>query len=333
MSDPVSNIEIEDVLSSIRRLISESASSDDRGRSVTGEKLVLTPAFRVHDTGSEDQDDSAAETKAPVLELVHPIAFDARKPSDTPEEPPTFSHWNGGLASPEADAQDEITADAVDHDDSAYDDAELLSGFDEMATPSGAAASEAESLENRIAELEAAVSATLGGWEPDGGEETAQAEVLKFHAARLRAEGEGRDLKSDGPSLEITDAELTDAALTDAETDSETVSETVEEPAEQKAPLAEKPLLFRSYSAQTIKADLPEVPIANRGAEQGAEQVDPLDLRDEDTDVIDEAALQALVSRLVREELQGDVGEKITRSVRSLVRREIARAFTLKGLE
>ena len=43
--------------------------------------------------------------------------------------------------------------------------------------------------------------------------------------------------------------------------------------------------------------------------------------------------LRDLVVRLVREELQGAVGEKITRSVRRLVRREVERAITLKGLE
>ena len=53
----------------------------------------------------------------------------------------------------------------------------------------------------------------------------------------------------------------------------------------------------------------------------------------DDTDIIDEEVVQAMVARLVREELQGEVGEKITQSIRRFVRREIERALTLKGLE
>lgn len=91
MSDPVTNIEIEDVLSSIRRLVSETdrsperpasaperpASAPDRGasapdRGVTGaERLVLSPALRVADPVLRlpQQDD-------PVLRLPqqdHPV--------------------------------------------------------------------------------------------------------------------------------------------------------------------------------------------------------------------------------------------------------------------
>ena len=47
---------------------------------------------------------------------------------------------------------------------------------------------------------------------------------------------------------------------------------------------------------------------------------------------IDEAALQVLVARLIREELQGDLGERITRNVRKLVRREIKRALEARDI-
>lgn len=46
----------------------------------------------------------------------------------------------------------------------------------------------------------------------------------------------------------------------------------------------------------------------------------------EDT-IVDEAALRDLVSEIVRQELQGSLGERITRNVRKLVRREIHRAM------
>jgi len=52
-----------------------------------------------------------------------------------------------------------------------------------------------------------------------------------------------------------------------------------------------------------------------------------------DDQVIDEAALREMVSEIVRAELQGALGERITRNVRKLVRREIHRALTAQDLE
>jgi hypothetical protein len=43
--------------------------------------------------------------------------------------------------------------------------------------------------------------------------------------------------------------------------------------------------------------------------------------------MIDEDILRALVSDMVRQELQGALGERITRNVRKLVRREIHRVL------
>jgi hypothetical protein len=51
----------------------------------------------------------------------------------------------------------------------------------------------------------------------------------------------------------------------------------------------------------------------------------------EDT-LIDEAELARLIARLVREELHGQLGEKITLQVRKLVRAEIARALDERNL-
>ena len=53
---------------------------------------------------------------------------------------------------------------------------------------------------------------------------------------------------------------------------------------------------------------------------------------DLDSELIDEAALQDLVSDIVRKELQGALGERITRNVRKLVRREIQRALAANNI-
>ncbi|MGR3493439.1 MAG: hypothetical protein ACU0DW_15410, partial [Shimia sp.] len=51
-----------------------------------------------------------------------------------------------------------------------------------------------------------------------------------------------------------------------------------------------------------------------------------------DDAALDEGALREMVAEIVREELQGELGERITRNVRKLVRREIHRAMASKDL-
>ncbi len=50
-------------------------------------------------------------------------------------------------------------------------------------------------------------------------------------------------------------------------------------------------------------------------------------------DPFDEDRLREMVRDLIREELQGPLGERITRNIRKLVRAEIARAMTLRDLD
>ncbi len=52
-----------------------------------------------------------------------------------------------------------------------------------------------------------------------------------------------------------------------------------------------------------------------------------------DGGILDEQALRALISDVVRQELQGPLGERITRNLRKLVRRELHRALTSKDFE
>jgi hypothetical protein len=77
-------------------------------------------------------------------------------------------------------------------------------------------------------------------------------------------------------------------------------------------------------------------------AEKSAARPDVLKLSAEDmlTDgegnpltVLDEAALQQIIRQLIREELKGVLGERITQSVRKLVRAEINRALAAHALD
>ncbi len=59
---------------------------------------------------------------------------------------------------------------------------------------------------------------------------------------------------------------------------------------------------------------------------------EPISVFDDEA-VLDEESLRELVADIVRQELQGALGERITRNVRKLVRREIHRALAAKELE
>ena len=49
---------------------------------------------------------------------------------------------------------------------------------------------------------------------------------------------------------------------------------------------------------------------------------------EDNVSAMDEATLRAMVSEIVREELQGDLGDRITRNARKIIRREISRALS-----
>ena len=99
-------------------------------------------------------------------------------------------------------------------------------------------------------------------------------------------------------------------------------------------------------SAPTLEREAtsasPEPPeereIRSTASQETASAADPAEVdlgRDlsDDEQLIDEEALRDLVSDIVRQELQGALGERITRNVRKLVRREIHRALTAQELE
>ena len=57
------------------------------------------------------------------------------------------------------------------------------------------------------------------------------------------------------------------------------------------------------------------------------------DLRSIDTRILEEEVLRRIVAEAVREELQGALGERITRNVRKLVRREIRLVLAVDELD
>ncbi len=84
---------------------------------------------------------------------------------------------------------------------------------------------------------------------------------------------------------------------------------------------------------ETVKVETPQAATDPSAEIYVDAQPDPSEqLSIDDGDILDEAALRELVAELVREELQGGLGERITRNVRKLVRREIHRALAAQDL-
>ena len=258
MSDPMTNVKIEDVLTSIRRLVSEVG--DVAARSVpeprAARPLVLTPALRI--------DRGRARPGAAPLTL---------RPSDrVPGKAPTGA------------AQDLLAT---------------------------------------IAELEAAVLDQPEEWEDDG---------------------TGTDLDKTWASVGFrSDAEVEDA---------------VEIPPVAPSRAADWPRTLaeaqRTFGGRTPSPDPQPVfrhrDAAGRPTPAATDEDDHTDelIEDEALAPDEEAALafyleggggvtrvalEDIVRQIVREELQGRMGERITQNVRKMVRREIARAMTNGALD
>lgn len=278
MSDPVSNVEAEDVLSSIRRLVS----SDERPRSaepplvvsasarVDPERLVLTPSLRIDD----------AETGADVPETV----VDGKNPhvSVTPDND------SGGDAALRAGAG------------TVPGDRELIA----MNDPATA------ELKARIAELEEVVCRQSDQWEPDG--------ALS-------------DANAGGPVAPVPWDDDVQETGEGSDTGKDTDRDTKRDVSIAAPRVARK--------NQTDRAgDLPGDSSENLAAEDsaGADAPDEEGRRDflaaHDGLLLDEDTLRDLVADIVRQELQGALGERITRNVRKLVRREIHRALASQDL-
>lgn len=319
MSDPVSNAEIEDVLSSIRRLVSENAGAARRvDPQAMPEKLVLTPAFRIDE--GEDQTESPRGQDGEVV---------------------TFDGAGRTVGEPVDEAVIEEAVAAVVEDD-APEAVDARPEQDEAVVvpdaPEQAGEGHKSALESRIAELESVIARSASEFEPDGSEEELALGRAMFrdgHEAE-NAEAESQDL-SEAPERSVAP----DAPGAE-ETAHEEGQATDDQPADawQMADPTAKPAKNAGAAFRTIEDafDTPDDPHADAEglAADAWEDVETDDATDDDDDagaVLDEEAVRDMVARMVREELQGSVGERITHNVRRMVRREIARALALKDFE
>ena len=365
MSDPVTNIEIEDVLSSIRRLVTDEgrpgARKSDLGGKVAATRLVLTPALRVHggDTADQDLVEPEPANSQPPLRLdasysasnyVDEIEF--RRPSarvaetddvdagDGPgaetgdtsppwADPDTTLHQAAAIAA--VDSEDTDATEAAEFEDTEETGAPEFYESDADAGTSKDQADPAARIEDwgvtSVAEPAAgAVDLTKGSAETEDATamDPAVAEVTGEPAAET-APGVGTTAselsqRTDTLSAKIQALEAAIAQQQDQwEPDSAGEDDYAGMPARETIPWQ----------------DHQPAPTAEVADAEVAEETQPENtgVLAADESVIDEEALRELVADIVRQELQGALGERITRNVRKLVRREIHRALAAQTME
>ncbi|MDF1670347.1 MAG: hypothetical protein P1U83_12090 [Roseovarius sp.] len=316
MSDPVTNVEIEDVLSSIRRLVSTDDRADARPQATAEpepEKLVLTPALRVttaekpaetvgaladedsHEASTEDTQDAAEDYQN---ENLH--SDDEAHTAQAEDGSAVQDVWADDEGDGHDEAEESLDAQADTHDATTAQDDQEADNTESDVTPD--ATDESEGLSAQIAGIEEAVAARDDGWEPDG-------------------EDQGDDNAAQ-PMETLPWQDHEGEAQTDTFVEAEDVSATEGLDAFE---LEEDDMI-----APEVHAPSPD-PVADIAA-ANAFFGDDEALGDDDT-ILDEEALRDLVTEIVRQELQGSLGERITRNVRKLVRREIHRALTTQELE
>ena len=317
MSDPMTNVDIEDVLASIRRLVSE----DTRPRAVGADaarpaapvtvvpaqpdRLVLTPSLRILET--DETPDDAPATQAAHAQPDQPAPWqdpDARLadlwPSDAPPPQPAPDPH-----SQEPQVQDQ---DGQKPDETALSVAEVASDSTADHVQPDHAAMQAD----------APPEAAVDGASPDH-RDAAGDDVLAWE-----------DHHDDAPYSADHDDRL-DAGATDAASDIPAAEYQPE-----LAAAAQGPATDWAGHASDADADGNSLGTGMAGDDtsddDGADDDAAGNILAEES-VIDEAMLRELVADIVRQELMGALGERITRNVRKLVRREIHRALSAQEFD
>ena len=389
MSDLLTNSEVEDVLSSIRRLVSDEerdlAKKLSEGSEPSVDRLILTPAQMI--TPENDACDTDSIENITDLEVVSDddgaTVFLLQDAMKTPigEDAVDAITDNGVLIlrneRVEHSPEDETTVpenfefkadeeDGLEATDSASEtDGETSSGEAKDARSEGEDASSETSLiveplantdhsknnlEDKVAALETLIASRGDQWEPDV---TGQSD---YAAKEYPVPSWNEDAFAGEEALHQEDASLTESVSTDAliteQADdlARAVGDvlTVKPPKEGTFVLEDKALVQpMKLDAWSVDDEAPFEYVASDDENQVTEQAAAIassavaglsqtkteGASADDEPVLDEEAIREMIAEIVREELQGALGNRITRNIRKLVRREIHRALAAQDLD
>ncbi|MEX0316985.1 MAG: hypothetical protein AB3N21_03490 [Ruegeria sp.] len=314
MSEPVAQVEIEDVLSSIRRLVSEEGRKELRPAPRTPQqkpdRLILTPALRIATPADANPHCAAnladrdvpgkAVANAEDKETGRAFDMDLSKPMLLR---PVDAVWIEGRDVTPANSPLEIKP-AAEAEETAED-----AGWQPEPAIELSQKHLADSLSAKIEALEAAIAQTEDQWEPDGESDD------DYSGTWTR-------------SLNWQDGDM--AAKLEAEIRAELEASMAEPVADLMPELTDEPEQVQSDEPEVIEAQADPVVEPAEAEDTSETAASPAPAEEA---VLDEETLRLMVADIVRQELQGALGERITRNVRKLVRREVHRALTAKELE
>lgn len=350
MSEPMSSVEIEDVLSSIRRLVSEDLRPTHKlvtaALQAGAAKLILTPALRVvsNDRAGSVQEADDLDERGDLQSLLQKI--------DAPDaaEPVGILPMFGSVRLQE---MADVRTDNVIGEDpgAATTDANFLatamSRINGLSVANMPLAAPAESIEAVVAAVGAAVGPDE--WEVDGGDPAPQA---KAWADTVWNSADAPDAQAE------RDTGMTPLVLSDAvglATDSAAAFDQVEvvdlgevaEPVAQVVPapafdidgglaedlMGQDKIVFHDEAAQQPLPLATERVSAELPLQEAKFAKDDLTGADDGAGFLNEDLLRDIVRDMIKAELQGTLGERITRNVRKLVRAEINRALASRDYE
>ncbi|UOA31156.1 hypothetical protein DSM110093_00917 [Sulfitobacter sp. DSM 110093] len=259
----------------------------------SSDRLVLTPALRVATSDGKDRPTPAAIEPAKVTPLDYDMLHD--DPSDLHAE---------DFSSPPQDAVAEVKAPAEPVAEK------------QIETPTKpisevAAKASSGSRSDKLAALETAIGKITDDWDPDSPGDN------DYSGTEPPAMEWKDDVELDTPETPIADTATVEAADTAPRA----------RPTQPSTPQVEEQVRRFADTGPRVAdpaATAPEFGYAAPAEDEGMGGEDQF---------LDEEALRDLVTEIVRAELQGALGERITRNVRKLVRREIHRAMTAQDLE
>lgn len=317
MSEPMTTVEIEDVLFSIRRLVSEDLRPTHKLVSAAlqhgASKLILTPALRIVSDERSALSDGLNEPSE-----LHPVLL--IKETDIAPEAETAFPVFGSVRQSEPDFAVEKTASA--NQEIVPADATFLTTA--ISRINGLANGDAAQSQDRIEAVVAAVGAAVGPdeWELDGGDPAPQAAAW----ASATWTSHGADGSSEKPSGMPQQAAVKDtvfsANLSKAPDQIEDVIASISQiDGSEDAVIGADSIVFHD----SILADHGPTGQASGDAAD--------DDQDDSSDFVSEDLLREIVRDMIRDELQGALGERITRNVRKLVRAEISRALASRDFD
>lgn len=387
MTDMTTNRNMEDVLSSVRRLVSDTRPGRESDQSVIvqEERLVLTDDFRIVENSVESSAaPSPSPTRSEVILEGESVAAAAPEPAAPPQPEPEKKQ----RAEPGEDIENDViiadgflldsSVDVADPDDARAMATleETIAGLEFVISQDGisfdttaAPAEEPKAEAPEVAAAEPDPASAVPAAEPDiplvpaPVEETASeappADAPLGIIARFEEDDENGATVVESP---ITATDTTSRAG-NAETEWDgwvapepefaSVSRVLNEPkveitedegAEEEPSQAEVSVSTEASepttedSAPSIETvEEPAVADAPIGAAESADEPEPTeeetDAASDDLAGLESEVTRELVAALVREELQGELGERITRSVRKLVRREVQRILAAQELQ